>query len=203
MRKRSLNKIAAMLEKQNHEVRVRANIIETVLSTMKDQNHKPKNRTAISKILAQKISEIEGKSCSYTTILRNDTYKSLIDEFMQSCGYDEAREKKDIQSDLLSARLEIRELRKENSQLNRMLSKSQEEIAALEHLTSDRAPRISKTKTNDSEHRAFIVIRTLLGKLELEPDRSFGHVIDDMDGTLIFDSDMLPEYFKWLKENDL
>ena len=122
---------------------------------------------------------------------------------MTSCGYENTREKKELQSDLLGAQLEIRELRKEISQLNRVLSKSQEDIASLEHLSGGKAPRISKAKTTEAEQRAFITIRTLLDKLDLQPDKSLRCVIDDLDGTVLLDSITLPEYFAWLKENNL
>lgn len=198
-----VNKAQAMLEKQKREVRVRANIIGSFLEELKSNKLTPRNRTAISKILADRVSKAEGRVCSYTTILRNETYKSLIDGFMKHCGYAEQLEKKDIQRNLLSAQLEIRELRKECAQLMKLLKKSQSDIALLEYSTNPMGKRNPKPCANDASENAFKVIRILLNKLELVPDHQLGVVVDEYDGSIVFNKESLPAYFEWLKTNEL
>jgi hypothetical protein len=192
----------AMLDKQIFEVKARVKIIESSLDELKLNKLKPKNRTAISKFLADRISKNEGKTCSYTTILRNRTYNSCIDKFMKELRYEEKVEGRNLESRLLSAQLEIRKLREECILLNRMLKKSLSDITFLEQSTNPIGKKAINKILKEPPQDAFRVIQTLLKKLDLFPDQDLGIVIDEYDGTTVFSKENLPEYFKWLKDNN-
>jgi len=192
-------KTKAMHAKQNREIRARADVIEKALNEMSKAKVKPENRTAISRLLAEKITEVEGKPCSNTTILRNKIYSSLIDRFMSENKYVVTQEKKKIQNNLLSAQLEIRDLRKENNQLKRLLEKSHSDMSLLEHNVKNVSLRTAPY--DDSSDRFCRVIKMLLKNLDALVDKELLVVKDSFDDSLLFDQNSLPEYFEWINRS--
>ncbi|MDX1751098.1 MAG: hypothetical protein R3271_12335 [Methylophaga sp.] len=195
----SSRKTEAMHAKQNSEIRVRAEIIEKALIELSKAKVKPENRTAISRVLAEKLTEVEGKPCSNTTILRSKVYSSLIDKFMSENGYFVTQEKREIQNNLLSAQLEIRELRKENIQLNRLLEKSLSDLALFEHDARNVSTR--SVPVDDTAERFCRVIQMLLEKLSANIDKELRVVTDSYDHSVLFDQSLLPEYFEQMNKH--
>ncbi|WP_297807368.1 hypothetical protein [uncultured Methylophaga sp.] len=192
-------KTEAMHAKQNEQTRARAAVITKMLNQLLNAKIKPDNRTAISKLLAEKISEVEGKPCSNTTILRSKVYGRLIEQFMSDSGYVVTQKNKGAQNNLLSAQLEIRELRKENEHLNRLLEKSLSNIALLENEGQNSSTR--KVPINDSVDRFCRIINMLLERLGTDIDKQLRVVTDTYDHSILFDQSTLPEYFKWMEKN--
>lgn len=64
----------------------RKRTVKNCLASLKEARAKFEYPTDLAKVVASQVELIEKKPCSYTTLLRNWTYKSLLLEYMLTAG---------------------------------------------------------------------------------------------------------------------
>lgn len=127
---------------QEQKITGRLVIINQYIDLYKKQKVKFKNITELANRLASEIAKEEGKSCSQTTLLRNEKYKSIMEDFFYSqSGTKRPKEVNSLLTELTQSNIE-----RENMRLKQYIANLEQQISAqpaipkkeaIQYLTND------------------------------------------------------------------
>lgn len=109
---------------QAEKVAKRLVMIQDQIAIYKKKQVGFKNITEMAEILSEYITKKEGSSCSSSTILRNDKYKSLIEDYF----YSQPGVKKPGEATNLIAELTISNVERENMRLKQYIASLEKEL---------------------------------------------------------------------------
>lgn len=191
--------VIAMQKKQQESVRRNATLISRILDELKRTNVKPENMTAIAKYVASRISDTQETNFSYTTIIRNSKYRSLVDKFMKEMGYEEFKENKALAKNLLATELKIDELESEVELLNKALQIQITKNAELLN-TSKRLGGDASSKDVIDHKKLYASMLRIATKTYMDIDLDNNLIVDPQDDEVLINGDVLPGFFDWLRE---
>lgn len=110
---------------QEQKITGRLVIINQYIDLYKKQKVKFKNITELANRLASEITKEEGKACSQTTLLRNEKYKSIMEDFfyLQS-GTKRPKEVNSLLTELTQSNIE-----RENMRLKQYITNLEQQIS--------------------------------------------------------------------------
>lgn len=127
---------------QEQKITGRLVIINQYIDLYKKQKVKFKNITELANRLASEITKEEGKACSQTTLLRNEKYKSIMEDFFYSqSGTKRPKEVNSLLTELTQSNIE-----RENMRLKQYIANLEQQISAqpviteketIQYLTND------------------------------------------------------------------
>ena len=109
---------------QSEKVAKRLVMIQDQIGIYKKKQVGFKNITEMAEILSEYITKQEGSSCSSSTILRNDKYKSLIEDYF----YSQPGVKKPGEASNLIAELTLSNVERENMRLKQYIASLEKEL---------------------------------------------------------------------------
>lgn len=109
---------------QEQKITGRLVIINQYIDLYKKQKVKFKNITELANRLASEITKEEGKACSQTTLLRNEKYKSIMEDFFYSQSG--TKRPKDVNS--LLTELTQSNIERENMRLKQYIANLERQI---------------------------------------------------------------------------
>lgn len=109
---------------QAEKVAKRLVMIQDQIAIYKKKQVGFKNITEMAEVLSEYITKQEGASCSSSTILRNDKYKSLIEDYF----YSQPGIKKPGEASNLIAELTLSNVERENVRLKQYIASLEKEL---------------------------------------------------------------------------
>lgn len=109
---------------QAEKVAKRLVMIKDQIAIYKKKQVGFKNITEMAEVLSEYITKQEGTSCSSSTILRNDKYKSLIEDYF----YSQPGVKKPGEASNLIAELTLSNVERENMRLKQYIASLEKEL---------------------------------------------------------------------------
>ena len=109
---------------QSDKVAKRLTLLKDQISVYKKKQVGFKNITEMAVILSEHITKQEGTSCSSSTILRNDKYKALIEDYF----YSQPGVKKPGEASNLIAELSLSNVERENMRLKQYIFSLEKEL---------------------------------------------------------------------------
>lgn len=109
---------------QSEKVAKRLVMIKEQIALYKKKQVSFKNITEMAGTLSEYITKQEGSACSSSTILRNDNYKSLIEEYF----YSQPGVKKPGEASNLIAELTLSNVERENMRLKQYIASLEKEL---------------------------------------------------------------------------
>lgn len=109
---------------QADKVAKRLLVIQEQITLYKKRKVSFKNITEMAETLSEYITKQEGSSCSSSTILRNDKYKALIEEYF----YSQEGVKKPGEASSLIAELTLSNVERENQRLKQYIASLEKEL---------------------------------------------------------------------------
>ncbi len=114
---------------QSEKVAKRLVMIQEQIALYKKKQVGFKNITEMAGTLSEYITKQEGSACSSSTILRNDKYKSLIEEYF----YSQPGVKKPGEASNLIAELTLSNIERENMRLKQYIASLEKELDGYKH----------------------------------------------------------------------
>lgn len=111
---------------QEQKITGRLVIINQYINLYKKQKVKFKNITELANRLASEITKEEGKACSQTTLLRNEKYKSIMEDFF----YSQSGTKRPKEVNSLLAELTQSNIERENMRLKQYITNLEQKISS-------------------------------------------------------------------------
>lgn len=121
---------------QVEKVAKRLLVIQEQISLYKKKKVSFKNITEMAETLSEYITKQEGASCSSSTILRNDKYKALIEEYF----YSQEGVKKPGEASNLIAELTLSNVERENHRLKQYIASLEKELNDLRNKGTKNTP---------------------------------------------------------------
>ena len=120
---------------QSAKVAKRLVMIQDQIAIYKKKQVGFKNITEMAEVLSEYITKQEGASCSSSTILRNDKYKSLIEDYF----YSQPGVKKPGEATNLIAELTLSNVERENMRLKQYIASLEKELDDIKNNKSTKA----------------------------------------------------------------
>ena len=120
---------------QSEKVAKRLVMIQDQITIYKKKQVGFKNITEMAEVLSEYITKQEGASCSSSTILRNDKYKSLIEDYF----YSQPGVKKPGEATNLIAELTLSNVERENMRLKQYIASLEKELDDIKNNKSTKA----------------------------------------------------------------
>lgn len=153
---------------QEQKITGRLVIINQYIDLYKKQKVKFKNITELANRLASEITKEEGKACSQTTLLRNEKYKSIMEDFF----YSQSGTKRPKEVNSLLAELTQSNIERENMRLKQYIANLEQQISAQSVMPEK---EVSQYLTNDENETA-------------KWKNAFMNLVQHFDGLVAFDN---------------
>ena len=196
-----MDKTHAMRQAQINKVASRNQHIRRILDQMKRNKITPGTFTMISEYVSERLSEIEQKPCSASTLRRNHIYRDQIQSFMNEMGYRPSNDISSANQQVLSLQLRVRELERTNRAVEKNL------IKALSNNTPQEQsnPNLALNASGQLPENISRICKIMFGMMKVldafDIDLSTGKVIDSVTLATMFDRDNFPEFFLWYEIN--
>lgn len=197
---------------QDTVVAGREQIIVRYLGSLRKTRAKFEYVTDLSKAVAEQIGLAEGKSCSFTTLLRNQRYKALLLNFMaMRSGTDAVRVSEPAAQALINTvELELGNVKRDNGRLKAYITDLEARLNELPMLPSSSAQRSDNSDElyRFSNEKAlackalWLVVEHFKGLVSIDADR--GCIIDlaaSKRKNVIVQPEIAQVFLDWVRAN--
>ena len=136
---------------QEQKMTGRLEIINQYIAIYKKQKVKFKNITELAIKLASEIAKEEGKPCNCSTLLRNDKYKAVMEDYY----YAQAGVKKPKEVSNLLAELTLSNIERENMRLKQYITQLESRLDEIKQVKVENEP-IKPFLTKDENEVAYL-----------------------------------------------
>ena len=131
MRSRVKSKKNPFKKHQENAVACREEIIEQCLLSLKELRASFSFVTDLAKAVAAQVTQIESEPCSYTTLLRNERYRALLEEFGASNVTSNSTQVSEprVEARTRMLELDVGNVQRDNERLRAYISDLEERVA--------------------------------------------------------------------------
>lgn len=188
---------------QEQKVGKRAVLIQEHLNKLIKQKVKFRNITELAENTSEYLTKLEGNPCNKSTLLRNENYKTLLNNYLYTHGgiKDTTDYKKNNPIALLGAELASSNAERENFRLKQYIANLEKELDNLKNdkVNEKEVPYLDKDTMNSSLiYKAMAqIIQHFDGLITI--DSNTGSLIDlsKKRNNIIVDSNTLKDFLDW------
>lgn len=195
---------------QDQKVGKRTVLIQEYLSKLIKQKMKFRNITELAENTAEYLTKLEGNPCNKSTLLRNEDYKALLNNYLYTHGgiKDTTNYKKNNPIALLSAELTSSNAERENFRLKQYIASLEKELDSLKNNKVSEKMELTSHYMNKETKDISLIYKAMTQLIQhfdglIAIDSNTGSLIDlsKKRNNIIVDNETFKPFFEWNNKN--